>query len=326
MTTPDVATIHTALEIACRAPSVHNTQPWRWALAPHSVHLLADRARQLPVIDHDGRDLAISCGAALHHARVAFRGLGWRPDVHLLPNPACPDHLAVLEFAPLPRIDSHVLALVAAIAARRTDRRPYLPNPIPEPTLGRLIGAAQAEGVDCTVLRHPVARREVLTALNHADSVQRRNPMYAAELAEWTGTRLGARQGVPAANVPARSARALPGRDFGPGELDNPPPTDDGATWCLLSTAVDSATDWLRVGQALSAITLAATACGLASCPISQVAEVTLVRDVIRRAALGDTGEPQLILRLGWPVTTEFPGPPTPRRELADVVGDWRDY
>lgn len=69
MTTPDITTVHTALEIACRAPSVHNTQPWRWALAPHSVHLFADRSRQLPVIDQDGRDLTVSCGAALHHAR-----------------------------------------------------------------------------------------------------------------------------------------------------------------------------------------------------------------------------------------------------------------
>jgi nitroreductase family protein len=325
MTTPDSATIHAALDIACRAPSVHNTQPWRWALAPHSVHLFADRSRQLPVIDHDGRELAISCGAALHHARVAFRGLGWRTDVHRLPNPARPDHLAALQFAPLPRIDRHVLALASATTRRRTDRRPYLPDPIPEPTLVRLTGAAAAEGVTCTVLTHPVTRREVITALGHADSVQRRDPMYAAELAEWTGRRLGAVQGVPAHSVPARPGSAVPGRDFGSGELVSPP-LDDGATVCLLSTPDDSEPDWLRVGEALSAMTLSATVHGLASCPISQVAEVPLVRDVVRRAALGGTGEPQLVLRLGWPATAEFPGPATPRRDLADVITEWRDY
>ncbi|HEX5116900.1 MAG TPA: nitroreductase [Pseudonocardiaceae bacterium] len=326
MTTPDVATIHTALEVACRAPSVHNTQSWRWTLAPHSVHLFADRARQLPVIDHDGRDLAISCGAALHHARLAFRSLGWRVDVHRLPNPACPDHLAALQFSPLPRIDAHVLALVSATARRRADRRPFLPGPIPEPDLAALVGAAQAEAVTCTVLTHPVVRREVITALGHADSVQRRDPMYAAELAEWTGRRLGAVHGVPVRNVPAHFPRAVPGRDFGPGEMDSPPPLDDGATLCLLSTAVDSEPDWLRVGEALSAVTLAATVRGLASCPISQVAEVPIVREAVRRIALDGAGEPQLVLRLGWPATAEFPGPATPRRDLADVVGEWRDY
>src|SRR5437764_5789753 len=138
-TEPDLATIRTALDVACRAPSVHNTQPWRWAVADHSVHLFADRTRQLPVIDHDGRELTISCGAALHHARIAFRGLGRKPVVHRLPNPADPNHLAAIEFTPLPRIDQHVLALVAATADRRTDRRPYLPDPLPDPLLAALI-------------------------------------------------------------------------------------------------------------------------------------------------------------------------------------------
>ncbi|MGZ4520454.1 MAG: Acg family FMN-binding oxidoreductase, partial [Mycobacteriaceae bacterium] len=69
--TPDLETILAALDVACRAPSVHNTQPWRWAIAEHSVHLFADGSRRLPVVDPDGREMTISCGAALHHARVA---------------------------------------------------------------------------------------------------------------------------------------------------------------------------------------------------------------------------------------------------------------
>jgi nitroreductase len=325
---PDLATIHAALEVACRAPSVHNTQPWRWAIADHSVHLFADRTRQLPVIDHDGRELAISCGAALHHARLAFRGLGWKPSVHRLPNPADQDHLAAIEFTALPRIDRHVLRLVAAVAERRTDRRPFLPDPLPDPVLAHLIGAAVAEEVTCTVLAHPSARRDVVTALAHADALQRVNPMYRAELAEWTRSRLGAVQGVPTGNVPAAPAfpRGVAGRDFGVGELECPPPLDDGALFCVLSTAVDSGHDWLRTGEALSAITLAATANGLASCTLSQVAEVRATRDLVRRTALGGFGEPQLVLRLGWPATATFPAPATPRRPLDDVVGQWRDY
>jgi nitroreductase len=323
---PDAATIQAALEVACRAPSVHNTQPWRWALARHSVHLFADRSRQLAVIDRSGRELAISCGAALHHARVAFRGLGWRPNVRLLPDPADRDHLAAIELTPLPRIDGHVLALVAATAARRSDRRPFLADPIPEPTLARLVGAALAEQVTCTPLTEPIARREVVTALAHADAVQRRKPMYAAELAEWTGTRAGAVQGVPVRNVlaPGRFARGMPGRDFGPGELEAPPPLDDGALLCVLSSDRDDEPAWLRVGQALSALTLTATVCGLASCPLSQIGEVRVVRDLARQVS-PRAGEPQVVLRLGWPATAAYPGPATPRRPLTDVVTRWRD-
>ncbi|HEX9335663.1 MAG TPA: nitroreductase, partial [Pseudonocardiaceae bacterium] len=259
-TYPDNATVRAALEVACRAPSVHNTQPWRWAVAGHSVHLFADRSRQLAVIDHHGRELTMSCGAALHHARTAFRALSWRPDVHRLPNPADPDHLAAIELTPQSRIDRHVLALVTASAQRRTDRRPFLPDAVPAHLVDQLLGAARAEQVDVTVLTDPVRRRETVIALAHADAVQRANPMYQAEIAEWSRTHTGAVHGVPARNIPAASTfpRGMPGRDFGIGELVAPPPTDDGALLCVLSTATDTAVDWLRSGEALSAILLAA--------------------------------------------------------------------
>src|SRR4051794_28766790 len=56
---------------ACRAPSVHNTQPWRWLIDGTRVELRVDRERQLMVSDPAGRNLLISCGAALHHLEVA---------------------------------------------------------------------------------------------------------------------------------------------------------------------------------------------------------------------------------------------------------------
>ena len=63
-----------AVEHALRAPSVHNTQPWRWRIddADGVVELYADRNRHLSATDPDGRDLLISCGAALDHLVVAL--------------------------------------------------------------------------------------------------------------------------------------------------------------------------------------------------------------------------------------------------------------
>jgi len=321
---PDRETVRAALDIARRAPSVHNTQPWRWGVADHSVHLFADRSRQLAVIDHDGRELAISCGAALHHARIAFRALGWRPTVHRLPNPADRDHLAAIELAPLSRIDRHVLSLVEASATRRTDRRPFLPATLSLPLLDQLMGAVRAEQVAITPLLDPARHRETMVALAHADSVERANPMYQAEIAEWSGARIGAVRGVPARNIPAatRFRRGMPGRGFGFGELASPP-IDDGALLCVLATPTDAALDWLRVGEALSAFVLAAARAGLATCPLSQVTEKPLVRDVIRLSALDNAGQPQIVVRVGWPVTAEFPGAAAPRRPLDDILADW---
>ena len=73
---PDAGTIRTVLTLASRAPSVHNTQPWRWLVGSQSLHLYADTSRQLPNTDPDGRDLISSCGAALNHCVVALAALG----------------------------------------------------------------------------------------------------------------------------------------------------------------------------------------------------------------------------------------------------------
>ena len=86
-----------AATAAGRAPSVHNTQPWRWRVLPDRMELHADRSRQLGVSDPDGRLLMISCGAALHHARVALAAEGWRPVVTRHPRPGDPNLLAQVE-------------------------------------------------------------------------------------------------------------------------------------------------------------------------------------------------------------------------------------
>lgn len=94
---------------------------WRWVIGDNSVHLFADPDRQLPITDPDSRDLFVSCGAALHHARVAFAAVGWATTVHRLPNPAQPDHLAALECFPRAATAGDI-ALAAAICPTRGNR------------------------------------------------------------------------------------------------------------------------------------------------------------------------------------------------------------
>lgn len=97
---PDARDIEAVLTLATRAPSIDNTQPWRWRVDRTSLHLYTDPGMQLPSTDPDGRDLILSCGAALHHCVVALAAMGWRADVHRLPDPADPGHLAAIEVSP----------------------------------------------------------------------------------------------------------------------------------------------------------------------------------------------------------------------------------
>ncbi|WP_210435298.1 nitroreductase family protein [Saccharopolyspora sp. ASAGF58] len=320
-TVPSQETMRSALGLACRAPSVHNSQPWRWKLAVHSVHLYLDRSRLLEIIDPTGREMVISCGAVLNHARIAFAAEGWRARVHRLPNPAQPDHLASIEFTELTEVDPHVETLAAAAANRRTDRRPFLADPVAQEVLAPLREFARLEDCTLSFALEDRERREVELAIQHAGAEQRDRPEYRQELAAWAGRHASA-EGVPARSLPAEHLRGMPERDFAlvaEGELPVPI-LDDGAVLAVLATRGDSYESWLAAGEALSAVLLSATKQRLATCPLSQVGEVGTARNQVRDQVLGGSGFPQMVIRLGWPVTSEFPGPLTPRRPLSEVV------
>ncbi|GAA3223599.1 hypothetical protein GCM10017691_10710 [Pseudonocardia petroleophila] len=82
-----VGLLAAAVERALWAPSVHNTQPWRWRFTASGIELHADPARHLTATDPDGRDLVLSCGAALHHLRVALAAAHLSAHVHRSPHP-----------------------------------------------------------------------------------------------------------------------------------------------------------------------------------------------------------------------------------------------
>src|SRR4051794_15966274 len=84
-TTPATRVLTRAAMAAGAAPSVFNTQPWRWRIVADTVELRADRGRQLATLDPDGRMLTVSCGAALHHLRTVLDGAGWTHEVAQFP-------------------------------------------------------------------------------------------------------------------------------------------------------------------------------------------------------------------------------------------------
>ena len=87
---------------AARAPSVHNTQPWRFKVTESAIELYCDSRRQL-LADRDGREMLIRCGAALYGLRLAVRSLGYEPEVDLFPEPGQRRLLARVRAAGLTR-------------------------------------------------------------------------------------------------------------------------------------------------------------------------------------------------------------------------------
>ncbi len=318
---PDEGTIRTVLTLASRAPSVHNTQPWRWRVGVSSLHLFADTSRQLPHTDPDCRDLILSCGAALNHCVMALAAVGWQAKVSRLPDPADPSHLAAIELIPhFP--DQLDIMLAAAMPRRRTDRRHYSFWPVPVADIALMSARAARMGV----VLHRVESMDMLNAVVlQSVSAHAADSDYLVELTDWSGRHASA-AGVPARNAPAPDpAAAIPSRRFAGAALAMTPDVsaeDDNGVVLALGTRNDDRLAQLRAGEATSVVLLTATAMGLASCPVTEPLEIAETRAAVRTDVFGDNSYPQMLLRVGWAPINADPLPATPRRALDDTV-DW---
>jgi nitroreductase len=320
---PDSETIRTALAMAVRAPSVHNTQPWLWRVAENSIHLHSNPSLQLPSTDPDSRDLTISCGIALNHCVVAFAALGWLAKVHRFPNPADGSHLAAIELEPYPATEVDV-ALAAAVLRRRTDRRRYGAQPVSAADISLMGARAARSGVMLRNVESLTRLSDLVSeaAYRHANSFD-----YLGELSMWSG-RYASQAGVPArSSARLDPTSVIPRRAFAGPALSEPPrssPADDNAVVLALGTRDDDEVARLRAGEATGAVLLTATALGLANCPITEPLEIKEIRDEVGADVFGGSGYPQMLLRIGWAPTNAEPLPATPRRPLSDVV-EWPD-
>jgi nitroreductase len=316
---PNKETIRTALLLATRAPSIHNSQPWRWRVGPRSVHLFADYDRRLPNTDPDNRDLLLSCGASLNHCVVGLAALGWQTKIHRFPNPGDDEHLAAIELHRCTAAEVDV-ALAAAIPRRRTDRRYYSSWPVPLGDIALMGARAARAGV---TLRRVEALTEISNLVAQAARRHATDYEYLSELTRWSG-RYRSKAGVPARNTPESDpTAALPGRVFAGPALAQPSdaaPADDNAIVVALGTSDDDQMARLRAGEAAGLVLLTATALGLASCPITEPLEVSQTREAARATIFGAGDYPQILFRIGWAPVNADPLPSTPRRTMSEVV------
>ncbi|MCK8644206.1 Acg family FMN-binding oxidoreductase [Mycobacterium colombiense] len=320
-TTADTDVITAAVELACHAPSLHNSQPWHWVVGGPSVDLFLDPRRTVTSTDKSGREAIISCGAALDHFRVAMAAVGWSTNVEPFPNPNRLDHLASIDFVPTDYVAQARRDLADAIHRRRTSRLPFGPPKHWSSLEPVLRNAAENDVVSLDVLGAD-ARPRLAEAARLTEALRRYDDDYHHELSWWTAP-LRKFEGIPESALvsEADDRRVDVNRRFPIDPLDerSSAGTYDEAKILVLSTLGDTRLDALRCGEALSTILLECTMAGLSTCPVTHVMELEatreMIRDLTRRAAL-----PQILVRVGVePEGASTPGR-TPRRPLGDVL------
>ncbi|MGW3679177.1 Acg family FMN-binding oxidoreductase [Streptomyces prasinus] len=322
----DAAAVHTLLAAAVAAPSIHNTQPWRFGLDPDSgtVQVRADHRRQLPRADPLRRAQHMSVGAAVFNLRVAAEHLGWDPVVRLRPAVDDPDLLATVQLS-CPAADRHLSlsGLYDAVERRHTSRMPFTGRPVPDPVVTEMIGAARAEGAHLDV-PDIMGTRRLLHLTEAAETRNAADPAGTGEMRAWV-TPPGERApyGIPLNALGPRDASGrMPVRDF-TGVLPVPrlPAVrfERHAQVALLWTSHDRPEDWLRAGQALERVLLTATRYGVRTSMLHQAMEWPDLR-----AAMAGTRRrcsPHLLIRFGYGSGSGSGGGRTPRASARPVAG-----
>jgi len=321
MTPPEVPLPDSALMecvgVAVLAPSLHNSQPWRFRIRDGGVDVLADPDRQLHALDPDGRELAVSVGAALFTLRLAVRRRGRIPVVRVFPDPADPDLIARVTSGQAAVVTPAVQAMADAVPLRHTNRWPFTPAVVSADAIEELTEAARHEGATLETAG-AVSRNAILGLSQAAERTLRSHGSYRAELNHWTSRHPARRDGIPPSAIgPWDALERLPLRDFGllaprvirSGERFEPHPTI-----VLLSTQGDGRPQWVAAGQALQRVLLVATSLRLATTPISQPVEIPAIRELLTDTSTGRWA--QMVLRLGHGSATAA----TPRRPLSDVL------
>jgi hypothetical protein len=305
---------------AARAPSVHNTQPWRFRVGEYTIELYADLGRKLRV-DPIGREMLISCGAALFGLRLAVRSLGYRPVVELLPDPARLRLLARVTLSAPEPVTAGERQLMAALPHRHTHRGPFAPGPLPAGLVPRLQHDALAEGAELVLVDRAIAYQKLADIADAAGRRQDLDPVARAEVRRWSRAAADpAHDGVPAHAFPTSAGRPpgrLRQRDFDQGRAlgllpaSGPPP----AATAVLVTPGDGRADWLRAGQALHRLLAHAAYSWVFASLDTQPLEADVIRGLIRDR-LGLPGIPQMLLQLGLAHTAHA----TARRPPADLM------
>jgi nitroreductase len=221
-----------------------------------------------------------------------------------------------------------VVERAVAAERRRTERRPFRPDPVPAELLDRLVDVARDRGVYGFLVERADQRLDLAVAMSWADRVESEDPAYRAELAHWVGERAAAAgEGVPSSAVPHVAAgrprrTEVPVRDFEAGVRggqDIAGDVDEQPAYLVLLSGGDGPEQRLRAGEAYLRVSVEAERLGLASSAMTQAVDLPGVRERFR-ALMDWPDHPQMVLRVGFPPVEQQAVPSTPRRPLSAVL------
>ena len=314
------------VRLATLAPSGHNTQPWKFAVAPNEIRIYPDLTRRVPAVDPDNRELWISLGGALENLLIAAERAGYQPETVYSLATIGEEHIAVsLRQTGAKPVEKSLF--FDAIPVRQCTRSEYDGKPVAVADLKKLEAAATGAGISPMLFTSAATIEPMLDYVNAGNDRQMTDPNFKRELTDWirfsNGEAIEKMDGLASRasgnpSVPRWLAKLFIGSLLNPKtetEKDDKLIRSSSGMMLLVSPKNDK-TAWIETGRAYERFALLSTAMNLKNAFMNQPCEVPALRAQLQDHLNLNGAFPQLLFRFGH-------GPVMPqslRRPLGQVL------
>ena len=306
---------------ASKAPSGHNTQPWKFHITDSTITVLPNLDVALPVVDKNNRELFISLGCAVENLCIAASYFGY--TTHII---ECSIEAIVLE---LTKNDLTIEdSLFHQIEKRQTNRNIYNGNKISDGILQQLQSIPKENGIQFyfTEINTPFANT-ITQYIMKGNEIQMADIAFKNELLSWMrfnkkqveATHNGLSYLVfgnpPLPRILARPIVSLFLKPNAQNKSDRKK-IDSSSHFVVCTTQQDTIEEWINLGRTLQRFLLKATEIGISYAFLNQPCEVAVLAFDLRGKLPVNKEYPTLIMRIGYAKQIPY----SPRKEIETLL------
>lgn len=306
---------------ASKAPSGHNTQPWKFHITDDTITVVPNFEVALPVVDGNNRELFISLGCAVENLCIAASYFGYTTHIK-----ECSIEAIILELTKNNLSTKDLL--FHQIEKRQTNRTIYNGNKISDGILQQLQSVPKENGVQFYFTEIGTPFADTITGyIMKGNEIQMADIAFKNELLSWM--RFNKKQveathdglsylvfGNP--SLPGILARPIVSLFLNP-KVQNKSDRkkiDSSSHFVVCTTQQDTIKEWINLGRTLQRILLKATEIGISYAFLNQPCEVAALASDLREKLPVNKEYPTLIMRIGY----ANPIPYSPRKEIETLL------
>ena len=293
------------IKYAAKAPSGHNTQPWKFKIRNDEIYILPDFSRALPVVDADNHALYISLGCALENLVIAANEFNFNTEVEFAGDSDRP-HIAVrLTEAQ----DVEKSGLCSYIVKRQVTRSKFGPEKVPVSLLDELF--CETGGVRIRLFLTEEEIDSLTPYILEGNNRQFGNREFVRELVQWI--RFSEKEVMAKGDGIWTASMGLPdmGRFAGNIVMKNFVSAGSeekrlrkliraSAGFALFMAEKNDPYHWIRLGQSFQRFGLTATKYQVSHSHLNMPCEEVLVREKLMQDFQMKELTPLLLIRFGY--------------------------